>query len=253
MRNVRISRLLPALFLLMVVLGGLQGVVAFRSLSAMTGSIERIGSERMPQLSGILQLSHAFSDLNATYSEHLLSMDPDEIGRIEARIKERADAFAGMVDSYAAANAGDADAAAEIDGIKAALKTYLDESAKLIQFSAIAAKGPALEVYKGPMQASADASGNAGAIRDRVGRRGTEVCRHQDVVDRRFHAASGRPEAKAVPEKKSPALVRVADLVTRPEPVRVNVPAPAKNSPLWTGGVSQSRSRVARRPVRRSI
>lgn len=30
MRNVRISRLLPALFLLMVVLGGLQGAVAFR-------------------------------------------------------------------------------------------------------------------------------------------------------------------------------------------------------------------------------
>ena len=157
MRNVRISRLLPALFVLMVVLGGLQGAVAFRSLSAMTGHIERIGAERMPEMSRILQLSHAFSELNATYSEHLLSMDPDEIGRIEARIKERADAFAGMVDSYGAANSGNAAAAAEIDGIKATLKTYLDDSAKLIQFSAIAAKGPALEVYKGPMQASADA------------------------------------------------------------------------------------------------
>ena len=157
MRNVRISRLLPALFVLMVVLGGLQGAVAFRSLSTMTGHIERIGAERMPALSGILQLSHAFSDLNATYSEHLLSMDPDEIGRIEARIKERADAFAGMVDSYAAANSGDAATAAEVEGIKATLKTYVDHSAKLMQFSAIAAKGPALEVYKGPMQASADA------------------------------------------------------------------------------------------------
>ncbi|KNY18881.1 hypothetical protein AKG11_01950 [Shinella sp. SUS2] len=157
MRNVRISRLLPALFVLMVVLGALQGVVAFRSLSAMTGHIERIGAERMPEMSRILQLSHAFSELNATYSEHLLSMDPDEIGRIEARIKERADAFAGMVDSYGAANSGDAAAVAEIDGIKATLKTYLDDAAKLIQFSAIAAKGPALEVYKGPMQASADA------------------------------------------------------------------------------------------------
>ncbi len=157
MRNVRISRLLPALFVLMVVLGGLQGAVAFRSLSAMTGHIERIGTDRMPQMSSILQLSHAFSELNATYSEHLLSMDPDEIGRIEARIKERADAFAGMVDSYGAANTGDAATTTEVDGIKATLKTYLDESAKLIQFSAIAAKGPALEVYKGPMQASADA------------------------------------------------------------------------------------------------
>ncbi|MBO9629538.1 MAG: methyl-accepting chemotaxis protein [Shinella sp.] len=157
MRNVRISRLLPALFLLMVVLGGLQGAVAFRSLSAMTGHIERIGTDRMPQMSSILQLSHAFSELNATYSEHLLSMDPDEIGRIEARIKERADAFAGMVDSYGAANTGDAATTTEVDGIKATLKTYLDGAAKLIQFSAIAAKGPALEVYKGPMQASADA------------------------------------------------------------------------------------------------
>ena len=186
MRNVRISRLLPALFLLMVVLGGLQGVVAFRSLSAMTGSIERIGSERMPQLSGILQLSHAFSDLNATYSEHLLSMDPDEIGRIEARIKERADAFAGMVDSYAAANAGDADAAAEIDGIKAALKTYLDESAKLIQFSAIAAKGPALEVYKGPMQASADAI--TASLNDLVAR--TQKVTEETILDARAEEGS---------------------------------------------------------------
>jgi methyl-accepting chemotaxis protein len=157
MRNVRISRLLPALFLLMVVLGGLQGAVAFRSLSAMTGHIERIGTDRMPQMSSILQLSHAFSELNATYSEHLLSMDPDEIGRIEARIKERADAFASMVDSYGAANTGDAATTTEVEDIKATLKTYLGESAKLIQFSAIAAKGPALEVYKGPMQASADA------------------------------------------------------------------------------------------------
>jgi methyl-accepting chemotaxis protein len=157
MRNVRISRLLPALFVLMVVLGALQGAVAFRSLSTMTGHIERIGTDRMPQMSSILQLSHAFSELNATYSEHLLSMDPDEIGRIETRIKERADAFAGMVDSYGAANSADPAATAEIDGIKATLKTYLDDSAKLIQFSAIAAKGPALEVYKGPMQASADA------------------------------------------------------------------------------------------------
>ncbi len=157
MRNVRISRLLPALFVLMVVLGALQGAVAFRSLSAMTGHIERIGAERMPEMSRILQLSHAFAELNAIYSEHLLSMDPDEIGRIEGRIKERADAFAGMVDSYGAANSGNAATATEVDGIKAALKTYLDDAAKLIQFSAIAAKGPALEVYKGPMQASADA------------------------------------------------------------------------------------------------
>jgi methyl-accepting chemotaxis protein len=157
MRNVRISRLLPALFVLMVVLGALQGAVAFRSLSAMTGHIERIGTERMPEMSSILQLSHAFSELHATYSEHLLSMDPDEIGRIEARIKERADAFAGMVDAYGAANSGDAATVGEIDGIKAALKTYVEESAKLIQFSAIAAKGPALDVYKGPMQAGADA------------------------------------------------------------------------------------------------
>ena len=116
MRNVRISRLLPALFVLMVVLGGLQGAVAFRSLSAMTGHIERIGTDRMPQMSSILQLSHAFSELNATYSEHLLSMDPDEIGRIEARIKERADAFAGMVDHYGAANTGDAATTTEVDG-----------------------------------------------------------------------------------------------------------------------------------------
>ena len=157
MRNVRISRLLPALFVLMVVLGGLQGAVAFRSLSAMTGHIERIGEDRMPQMSAILQLSHGFSELNATYSEHLLSMDPDEIGRIEARITERADAFAGMVDKYGAENSGDAATKTEIDGIKAALETYRAESAKLIQFSAIAAKGPALEVYKGPMKANADA------------------------------------------------------------------------------------------------
>jgi methyl-accepting chemotaxis protein len=157
MRNVRISRLLPALFVLMVVLGAIQGLVAFRSLSTLTGHIERIGTERMPEMSSILQLSHAFSELNATYSEHLLSMDPEEIGRIEARIKERADAFAGMVDAYGAANSGDAATKAEIDGIKSALKGYGDEAAKLVQFSAIAAKGPALDIYKGTMRAGADA------------------------------------------------------------------------------------------------
>ena len=182
MRNFRISRLLPALFVLMVVLGGLQGAVAFRSLSAMTGHIERIGTERMPQMNGILQLSHAFAELNATYSEHLLSMDPDEIGRIEGRIKERADAFAGMVERYGAANRGDAATVTEIDAIKATLKTYLDESAKLIQFSAIAAKGPALEVYKGPMQASADAI--TASLNDLV-------ARTQKVTDETILAARG--------------------------------------------------------------
>jgi len=182
MRNIRISRLLPALFVLMVVLGGLQGAVAFRSLSAMTDHIERIGAERMPQMSAILQLSHAFAELNATYSEHLLSMDPDEIGRIEVRIKERADAFAGMVDSYAAANSADAATVTSIEGIKATLKAYLEESAKLIQFSAIAAKGPALEVYKGPMQASADAI--TAALNDLV-------ARTQKVTDETILAARG--------------------------------------------------------------
>ncbi|MGD9480708.1 HAMP domain-containing methyl-accepting chemotaxis protein [Shinella sp. G-2] len=182
MRNVRISRLLPALFALMVVLGALQGAVAFRSLSAMTGHIERIGTERMPQMSAILQLSHAFAELNATYSEHLLSMDPDEIGRVEARIKERADAFAGMVASYAAANSADAATVTEVDGIKATLKTYLDDAAKLIQFSAIAAKGPALEVYKGPMQASADAITTS--LNDLV-------ARTQAVTDETIQAARG--------------------------------------------------------------
>ncbi len=182
MRNVRISRLLPALFLLMVVLGGLQGIVAFRSLSAMTDHVERIGAERMPQMSGILQLSHAFAELNATYSEHLLSMDPDEITRIEARIKQRSEAFAGMVDAYAGANGGDAATAAAIDGIRATLKTYLDDSAKLIQFSAIAAKGPALEVYKGPMQASADAI--AAALNELV-------ARTQKVTEETILAARG--------------------------------------------------------------
>ena len=171
MRNFRISRLLPALFVLMVVLGGLQGAVAFRSLSAMTGHIERIGAERMPQMSTILQLSHAFAALHATYSEHLLSMDPDEITRIEARIKERADAFSGMIDAYGAANGGDAATVAEVDGIKAALATYVADSEKLIQFSAIAAKGPALEVYKGPMQAGADAIG--ASLNDLVARNQT--------------------------------------------------------------------------------
>ena len=136
MHNVRISRLLPALFLLMVVLGALQGAVAFRSLSAMTGHIERIGTDRMPQLSAILQLSHAFSDLNAIYAEHLLSMDPDEIGRIEARIKERTEAVEAMVKTHAADNSGDAAAIAGIDTIKATLTTYLDEAGKLVQFSA---------------------------------------------------------------------------------------------------------------------
>jgi methyl-accepting chemotaxis protein len=182
MRNFRISRLLPALFVLMVVLGALQGAVAFRSLSALTGHIERIGTERMPQMNGILQLSHAFAELNATYSEHLLSMDPDEIGRIEGRIKERTEAFAGMVERYGAANRGDAATVAEIDGIKATLKTYLEESAKLIQFSAIAAKGPALEVYKGPMQASADAI--SASLNDLV-------ARTQKVTDETILAARG--------------------------------------------------------------
>ncbi|WLR92603.1 HAMP domain-containing methyl-accepting chemotaxis protein [Shinella zoogloeoides] len=185
MRNVRISRLLPALFVLMVVLGALQGAIAFRSLSAMTGHIERIGTDRMPQMNTILQLSHAFSELNATYSEHLLSMDPDEIGRIEGRIKERTDAFAGMVDSYAAANGGDAATLAEIDGIKATLKTYVEDSAKLIQFSAIAAKGPALDVYKGPMQASADAI--TASLNDLV-------ARTQKVTDETILAARGEED-----------------------------------------------------------
>ena len=157
MRSLRISRLLPALFVLMVVLGVVQGLVAFRSLSAMTGHIERIGEERMPQMSAILRLSSAFSELNATYYEHLLSMDVDQITAIEAKLKERAAGLGTMLDAYAAANAGDAQAVSAIDQIKEALATYLKDSEQLLQFSAIAAKGPAQDVYNGPMKKSADA------------------------------------------------------------------------------------------------
>ncbi len=157
MRHLRISRLLPALFVLMVGLGALQGAVAIRSLSTITGHVERIGDERMPQMSAILQLSHAFAALNAIYPEHMLSMDPDEIGRIEAQIKERADAFTGKIDTYASANGDDAVIAAGVDGIRSTFAAYLEEAAQLIQFSALAAKGPALDLYKGPMRTHADA------------------------------------------------------------------------------------------------
>ncbi|WP_329605605.1 HAMP domain-containing methyl-accepting chemotaxis protein [Rhizobium alarense] len=157
MRNLRISRLLPALFVLMVVLGIVQGLVAFRSLSAMTGHIERIGDERMPQMSAILRLSNAFSELNATYSEHLLSMDPDRITAIEAKIKERAVALGGMLDAYAAANSADPEATKTVAAIKETLATYLRDSEQLIQFSAIAAKGPAQDVYNGAMKTGAEA------------------------------------------------------------------------------------------------
>ena len=157
MRSLRISRLLPALFVLMVVLGVVQGLVAFRSLSAMTGHIERIGEERMPQMSAILRLSNAFSELNATYYEHLLSMDIDRITAIEATLKERSAALGTMLDAYAAANAGDPQAVSTVEQIKTALATYLKDSEQLLQFSAIAAKGPAQEVYDGPMKTSADA------------------------------------------------------------------------------------------------
>ncbi|MDX3928596.1 MAG: methyl-accepting chemotaxis protein [Shinella sp.] len=157
MRNLRISRLLPFLFVVMVIVGIVQGVVAFRSLSSMTGHIERIGEERVPQMSAILQISHAFSALNATYSEHLLSMDPDEIVRIEATIKDRADRLGQMIGAYGAANADQADVAAAVQGIEGNLATYLADSEKLKEFSAIAAKGPALEVYHGAMKTSADA------------------------------------------------------------------------------------------------
>jgi len=156
MRSLRISRLLPALFVLMVVLGVVQGLVAFRSLSAMTGHIERIGEERMPQMSAILRLSNAFSELNATYYEHLLSMDIDRITAIEAMLTERSAALGTMLDAYAAANAGDPQAVSTVEQIKTALATYLKDSEQLLQFSAIAAKGPAQEVYDGPMKTSAD-------------------------------------------------------------------------------------------------
>ncbi|QRM53754.1 methyl-accepting chemotaxis protein [Sinorhizobium sp. BG8] len=157
MRSFRISRLLPALFIVMVVVGLVQGTVAFRSLSAMTGHIERIGEDRMQQMSAILQLSHDFTDLNSTYSEHLLSMDPDEITAIEAKIKQRADDLAARLDAYAAANASDPATASALASIKDGLAAYRQESDKLIQFSAIGAKGQALEVYHGPMKSGADA------------------------------------------------------------------------------------------------
>ncbi|MCP8896673.1 methyl-accepting chemotaxis protein [Shinella daejeonensis] len=157
MRHLRISRLLPALFVLMVALGALQGGVAIRSLSAITGHVEHIGAERVPQMSAILQLSHAFAALNATYPEHMLSMDPDEIGRIEALIGERVQAFSERVDAYAGANGGDAAAASAVEDIRATLSAYLEDAAQLVQFSALAAKGPALDIYKGSMRTNAEA------------------------------------------------------------------------------------------------
>jgi methyl-accepting chemotaxis protein len=156
MRAVRISRLLPTLFVLMVLLGALQGAVAFRSLSTITGQFEQIGKERMPQMSEILLISNAFSELSGTYSAHLLSMDPDELTAIETQITERADALGKRIDAYAASISSVADTTATVATIKESLSAYLAESEKLKQFSAIAAKGPALEVFHGPMQQQAD-------------------------------------------------------------------------------------------------
>ncbi|MBB3976555.1 methyl-accepting chemotaxis protein [Rhizobium azooxidifex] len=156
MRSIKISRLLPALFVLMVLLGGLQGAVAFRSLSTITGQFERIGQERMPQMSEILQISNDFSVLNGTFSEHLLSMDPDELTAIEKRIADDAAVLNQRIDAYANAVSGDPAAAGTVAGIKDSLSAYLAESEKLKQFSAIAAKGPALEIFHGPMKQQAD-------------------------------------------------------------------------------------------------
>ncbi len=156
MRSIKISRLLPALFVLMVLLGGLQGAVAFRSLSTITGQFERIGQERMPQMSEILQISNDFSVLNGTFSEHLLSMDPDELTAIEKKIADDAAVLNQRIDAYAGAVSGDPAAAGTVAGIKDSLAAYLAESEKLKQFSAIAAKGPALEIFHGAMKQQAD-------------------------------------------------------------------------------------------------
>ncbi|WP_330166561.1 methyl-accepting chemotaxis protein [Rhizobium sp. GN54] len=156
MRSIKISRLLPALFVLMVLLGGLQGAVAFRSLSTITGQFERIGQERMPQMSEILQISNDFSVLGGTFSEHLLSMNPDELTAIEKRIADDAAVLNQRIDAYASAVSGDPAAAGTVAGIKDSLAAYLAESEKLKQFSAIAAKGPALEIFHGPMKQHAE-------------------------------------------------------------------------------------------------
>ena len=118
MRSIKISRLLPALFVLMVLLGGLQGAVAFRSLSTITGQFERIGQERMPQMSEILQISNDFSVLNGTFSEHLLSMDPDELTAIEKKIADDAAILNQRIDAYAGAVSGDPAAAGTVAGRK---------------------------------------------------------------------------------------------------------------------------------------
>lgn len=156
MRTIRISRLLPALFILMVALGALQGAVAFRSLSTITGQFERIGRERMPQMSAILQISHDFAKLQGAYAEHMLTRDPDAIPVIEANIAEHAEALTKQIDTYAAAISGDPDAANVVDSVKSSLATYLAESEKLKQASAMAAKGVAAEIFQGPMKQDAD-------------------------------------------------------------------------------------------------
>lgn len=156
MHTIRISRLLPALFVLMVALGALQGAVAFRSLSTITGQFERIGSEHMPQLRTILKINRDFAELQGTYSEHMLTRDPNEMPAIEARIVERAEALTKQVETYAAAMSGDPDMARVIGPVQDSLVTYLAEGEKLKQASAMAAKGVAAEIFQGPMKQEAD-------------------------------------------------------------------------------------------------
>ncbi|PTM97258.1 HAMP domain-containing methyl-accepting chemotaxis protein [Mycoplana dimorpha] len=156
MRTIRISRLLPALFVLMVVLGVLQGAIAFRSLSTITDQFERIGDERMPQLRMILQINHDFAELQSSYSDHMLTRTPDELTAIEATITERADALARQFDSYAATIADDREAASVVGTIKEIFAAYLAESEKLKQASAMAAKGVAAEIFHGAMKQEAD-------------------------------------------------------------------------------------------------
>ncbi|MFD1329741.1 HAMP domain-containing methyl-accepting chemotaxis protein [Mycoplana ramosa] len=156
MRTIRISRLLPALFVLMVVLGGLQGAVAFRSLSTITGQFERIGRERIPQMSAILRISHDFAKLQGTFSEHMLTRSPDALPAIEARIAEHAEALTRQIDTYAAAISGDREAESVVGSVKSSLTTYLAEAEKLTQASGMAAKGVAAEIFQGPMKQDAD-------------------------------------------------------------------------------------------------
>ena len=81
MSNIKIKVMLPLLFAVIVLLGIIQGAMAFKFIEDVKGEVEVIGRERMPRTLAVAKMNAQFAEVRRNYAIILSADDAAELAR----------------------------------------------------------------------------------------------------------------------------------------------------------------------------